>query len=264
MGLKNLMPPFLYRELEKNLPNTNRWAGDYNTWQEALNACKPYDAEGVVEKVKEASLKVKNGEADYESDSVRFNKKIEYAWPILTGLLWVAARNSGILNAVDIKGAFGRLYFQNQTFLKLIPEVKWTIIEETKFVEIGKKYFETQSLAFHDELETVLHFRPNVVLFSGTLQYLEDPFSVLDQVISAKVPHIIINDIPFIKGHSDRLTVQTVPSHIYDAAFPSWFFSEMKLLKILNLHYDIVADFKSRAVANLPSTFKGLILMKKK
>mgnify|MGYP001500873774 CR=1 FL=1 len=47
---------------------------------------------------------VKNGEAVYERDLVLFDY-IEFYWPVLSGVMWVAARNNGRLNVLDYGGS---------------------------------------------------------------------------------------------------------------------------------------------------------------
>ncbi len=65
------------------LKNGVGWSGDYSSWKSAQQHCVGYDAANILEKVKDAILKVKNGEAVYERDSVLFYK-IEYAYPLLS------------------------------------------------------------------------------------------------------------------------------------------------------------------------------------
>ncbi len=92
-----------------------RFEGDFATWEEASAQCAGYDAEDILAKVLAATLKVKSGEAACERDSVLFDD-IEYAWPVLAGLMWAAARNGGKLNVLDFGGALGSSYFQNRKF----------------------------------------------------------------------------------------------------------------------------------------------------
>ena len=47
-------------------------------------------------------MKVKKGEAVYERDSMIFDQ-IEYSWPVLFGLMWAAAQNSGYLKVLDLE-----------------------------------------------------------------------------------------------------------------------------------------------------------------
>ena len=71
-----------------------RFEGDFATWEEAKAQCTGYDAKDILAKVLAATLKVKCGEAAFERDSVLFDE-VEYAWPMLAGLMWAAARNGG-------------------------------------------------------------------------------------------------------------------------------------------------------------------------
>ena len=50
--------------------------------------------------VLDASLKVKNGVAAFERDSVLFDE-IEYSWPVTAELMHGAARSGGRVHVVD-------------------------------------------------------------------------------------------------------------------------------------------------------------------
>ena len=51
------------------------WFGDFPNWQAAQAACGGYDSDEIIEKVRVSALKVINGEAAFERDSVCFLKK---------------------------------------------------------------------------------------------------------------------------------------------------------------------------------------------
>ena len=93
--LKNWLSPRLLRlfSLKKGVT----WSGNYTSWAEAQKVSTGYDSQAILEKVKDALLKVKNGEAVYERDSVIFDE-IQYSWPLLAGLMWIAAQSGGELN----------------------------------------------------------------------------------------------------------------------------------------------------------------------
>src|ERR1700750_1379436 len=92
--LKQLIPPIFLTWLKK--AGKYGWSGDYKNWQEAKGLTQTYDDSLILEKVKLALLKVKNGEAVYERDSVLFNK-VQYSWPLLSALMWIYAQNKCIL-----------------------------------------------------------------------------------------------------------------------------------------------------------------------
>jgi hypothetical protein len=94
---RDWLPPVLVRWFRHVRGGGIRFEGDITTWEEANSHCTGYNAEEILAKVLASTLKVKHGEAAAERDSVLFDQ-IEYAWPVLAGLMWAAARSSGRLN----------------------------------------------------------------------------------------------------------------------------------------------------------------------
>jgi putative methyltransferase (TIGR04325 family) len=241
-------------------------SGDYHNWDEALAASKGYASEIILEKTKSALLRVKNGEAVYERDSVLFDE-IKYSWPVLAGLMWVAAGNGGRLNVLDLGGSLGSTYFQNRKFLQALPEVRWNIIEQAGHVETGKIWFEDDYLRFYAEIADCLEdTQPNVVLLSGILQYLENPHKVFNQIMALSSNHIIIDRTPFWDGPKDRLCVQKVPPSIYAVSYPCWIFSRPQFDAFLNETWQIITDFSSVESLEAPvkTVWLGLVLERKK
>jgi putative methyltransferase (TIGR04325 family) len=86
---------------------------DYFSWVEAMEHCVEDRTEKAeaLERLKDAYLKVKSGEAVYQRDSFIFDK-IQYSWPLLSGLLWIASLNNSSLNVLDFGGSLGASYYQ--------------------------------------------------------------------------------------------------------------------------------------------------------
>jgi putative methyltransferase (TIGR04325 family) len=265
---KELIPPLVMKaaaRLASRLGGgpAHGWFGDFATWQQAQAQSTGYDAGAILDKVKAAVLKVKNGEAAFERDSVLFDR-IEYTWPLLSALLWIAARQGGRLNIIDFGGSLGSTYFQNQAFLKQLPEVHWNIVEQAQFVETGKKYFADEVLHFFPSLADCIDQRkPDAVLLSSVLPYLEHPYQLLEEVIRHNFACLVFDKMPLIGGATDRITVQQVPPQIYAASYPAWFFSESKFLSFMSRRYEVLAEFTDPVQANIPSVFKGFIMYRK-
>lgn len=262
-----LITPPLFIHLINLLRNNQSYglSGDYRNWENALAASTGYDSELILEKTRISLLKVRKGEAVYERDSMLFDE-IQYAWPVLAGLMWVAARCSGRLNVLDFGGSLGSAYFQNRVFLSTIPEARWNIIEQPAHVQIGKTWFEDDRLHFYEDIADCLAAtQPNVVLFSGVLQYLEHPFKVFDQILTLPSPYVIIDRTPFWAGSKDRLCIQTVPPSIYPATYPSWIFSAEKFRAYMKTHWKLVAEFDGfdKLPAPVKTTWKGMIATKR-
>jgi putative methyltransferase (TIGR04325 family) len=215
------------------------------TWEEARKASTGYDTDLILNKVRDSLLKVKSGEAVYERDSVLFDE-IRYSWPLLAGLLWIASQKGGRLNLVDFGGSLGSTYYQNRKFLAHLEELRWNIVEQKKFVECGRRNFENGHLKFHEDLEEcVREQRPDAILFSSVLQYLEKPYDVLEKVLSLGFEFVLFDRTTFLEKGDDRITVQKVPPAIYEASYPAWFFNRGKFLDFFSRDYELMAEFEA-------------------
>jgi putative methyltransferase (TIGR04325 family) len=267
--IKLIMSPIIFQMAKRwggNYPTElNYLSGDYLNWDEAMAASEGYDSKIILEKTKAALLKVKNGEAVYERDSVLFDK-IQYSWPILAGLMWVAARFGGRLNVLDFGGSLGTTYFQNRIFLSTLPKVRWNIVEQAHHVETGKIWFEDDRLRFYMSIADCLaDTQPNVVHLGSVLQYLPMPHVFLSDLQRLPSDYIIIDRTPFWDGQNDKLCVQTVSPNIYPASYPSWIFSFSQFCSRLEKDWEIVEDFECISKLKAPVTIdsNGFILVRK-
>lgn len=241
--IESLIVRITHRFFQNGYYSSNKslsFKGDYSTWEDAQKNSTGYDSDLILNKVKESLLKVKEGKAAYERDSVLFYH-IEYSYPLLCGLLRVAAENGGYLNVLDFGGSLGSSYFQNRVFLSGLKKLKWNIVEQEKFVRVGKDYFEDKSLHFYNTIdECLVAQKPDVVLLSSVLQYIDVPYNVLSKILEQKIPYIIVDRTPFFDYGRDILTVQRVPLEIYDASYPAWFFDEQKFIDMVTCDYSLV------------------------
>jgi len=264
--IRLVTPPVLVHLAKRLLGNRQTdiygLSGDYRSWNEAMAASTGYDSGIILGKTKEALLKVKSGEAAYERDSVLFDE-IQYAWPLLAGLMWVAARNGGRLNVLDFGGSLGSTYFQNRVFLSALPGVRWNIVEQSSHVGIGKAYFEEDNLRFYAGMaECIADTQPNVVLLSSVLQYLERPYTIFHQILELSCDHIIIDRTPFWAGPTDQLCVQTVSPSIYPASYPSWIFSRPQFHSHIHEDWEIMVTFDNpdRLAGPVEFAYQGMII----
>ncbi|EPG75750.1 methyltransferase, TIGR04325 family [Leptospira fainei serovar Hurstbridge str. BUT 6] len=218
--------------------------GDFRSWTDALAECEGYDSPNILDQVKKSLLKVKSGEAVYERDSVLFDR-VEYSFPLLTGLLYAAVSESGRLSVLDFGGSLGSSYFQNRTFLDTLSSFRWSIVEQKHFVEEGIENFQDVSLNFYyTASECVLKERPNVLLLSSALPYLSAPYEILENLMSFGISYIIVDRTPFFLDEKpDRILVESVPPEIYDARYPIWFFNERKFLEFMDAKYMLKEEF---------------------
>lgn len=263
---KDWLPPIILRALRQRRGGGILFEGDYSTWEEAAAECTGYESESILAKVLSATLKVKRGEAVYERDSVFFNE-IHYAWPVTASLMWAAAQNAGRLDVLDYGGALGSSYFQNRAFLAGLQQVRWSVVEQAHYVEAGRVHIQDQTLRFYDSVENCyLEGKPNVILLSSVLQYLPKPKLILNSLFDIGAEFLVIDRTPFINSQgSEVIKVQHVPSSIYSATYPCWFFEIKDLIKFIETAgYSKIEIFESLDKLSNLATWQGLIFKKSK
>ena len=240
-----------------------KFTGDYDSWVDAAAHSTGYDAAVILERTCAALLKVKNGEAVFERDSVLFQQP-QYAFPVLAALLRAAVDADGRIAVVDFGGSLGSSYFQCRRFFPARAVVEWCVVEQAAHVACGREQFENKELRFFESIEDCMtKHRPDTLLLSSVLQYLPDPYSMLNRLLNCRLRHLIIDRTPFLVTARDRLTVQHVPDWIYPASYPAWFFNESRFVEAIgSAGYVLVSDFKgSDDISPLRESayFKGFI-----
>lgn len=262
---RDCLPPLAVRWLQWLRGGGIRFEGQYQNWSEASKHTTGYDADAILAKVLEATLKVKRGEAAFERDSVVFDQA-EYVWPVLAGLMWAAARNQGRLSVLDFGGALGSTYFQHRRFFGGLADVRWNVVEQAHYVKCGNAQIAEGSLQFYPDIAACLAEQtPNVVLLSSVLQYLPDPMATLDELERVGAQVMLIGRTPFSGTSAHHLLVQLVPASIYRASYPMWVLSESQFLSHLAQRWRVVSHYDEpegwvRSQEGLPFKFEGLIL----
>ncbi len=242
--VKAMIPDAMKASVKKIIRSSAKspWSGDFRSWEEAKSCSTGYDSSLILEKVKQSVLKVKNGEALYERDSVLFDS-IEYSNDVLELFINVLNEKNE-LNIVDFGGSLGSSYFQYSRLLNTTKPLHWAVVEQKHFVEAGKLEIEDDHLKFFCSVDDALSFASReILLLSSVLPYIEKPYELLEKLFSYKFWYIIIERTPFIKRETDRLTVQEVPREIYLASYPSWFFNETKFRKYFSNDYSQIREF---------------------
>jgi putative methyltransferase (TIGR04325 family) len=254
--IKEFLPPVVARKLSGLFYG---WHGRYRSWETAKAACTGYDTAGILAKVRGAALRVRDGEAAFERDSVLFDA-VEYSFPVLSALLWIAHENSGEISLIDFGGSLGSSYFQNRNFLRPLRRVSWNVVEQPHFVAVGNEEMANDQLRFYLSLDDCLREeRPDTIILSSVIQYIEKPYELLDRIIEARFKYVIIDRTPFLAKSDDRITIQKVHPAIYQATYPCWFFNKKKFVDYLSAEYEVITQFAALDRANIKSDFMGFI-----
>ncbi len=242
--LTDVFPPIILRGLLTVAGRRNKWTGNYPDWPSAVTASAGYNVDSIFHMVHKAASAVRDGKAIWERDSACFNYE-EYNWQLLACLMTVAARGGGALHVLDFGGALGSTYMQHRKLLAGLRDCSWSVVEQPHMVTCGKDEFTTDTLGFFFSIQQCFATRPvNVVLFSSVLQYLENPYELLKDVVNLAPTAIIIDRTP-LASYGERITVQHVPKSIYSATYPCRFLDRNRIEAILTDHRTLSPWFNS-------------------
>ena len=233
------------------------------SWREASANATGYDSDSILAKVIVATNKVTSGETKFERDGVTFDV-MHYPFPLIATLLRASTENRGQLTVLDFGGALGSSYYQCRDFLQGVNNLHWCVVEQAHFVESGSAHFATQNLSFFYQMKDVwTTHQPNVILFSGVLQYLPEPFVVLKEAIDSQVEYIIIDRTPFIEYGVSIISLQKVPTQIINSSYPVWLFNESEFKQIFSGKYSEITSFDALdgviGQGRLKANFKGIV-----
>lgn len=223
---------------DSNSSDKSGWFGNYPDWVSAQKDCVGYDNQNIFEKVKAATIAVKEGKAAFERDSVLF-QKTECDEQLLKQFKAIISANSNSIGVLDFGGSLGSVYFQYRHFLNT-ANIQWCVVEQAHFVSYGKQYLSDNQLKFYYTPSDCLSEIPiQVILLSSVLSYMEDPFKILNELISLSLPYIIIDRNLFLPNE-ERITKQVVPESIYKASYPCRILNEQKIIDTLSEKYEKV------------------------
>ncbi|MCG3203023.1 MAG: hypothetical protein NFCOHLIN_02926 [Gammaproteobacteria bacterium] len=240
--------------------NAIRYRGVYPDWESAVRAAGGYADEALFTCLEAAALSVNRGEAAWEQDGVVYDRVLDHSQMLLC-IARVALSRGGRLSVLDYGGALGSTYRQCQATLPEVSYLQWCIVEQPRFVASGRRHFQTSELVFEDSLERALrHGTPDAVILSSVLQYLKDPYGLLQSLMNVQIEYLIVDRHP-CSMTDEVLTVQVVPRRLYAASYPSWLFDESKFASQLGEQYDLLTEWEGKDPPirgpGIGATFKG-------
>lgn len=216
-------------DAEESYKSSNIWF-DVNVegWQQCADYEHGYADPDILKRASQAARDVLEGRAAFERDTVLFQDPT-VSHHVLCWLYYAATMCSGVLNVLDYGGAFGSVYLQHRRFLQHLTHT-WSIVEQPAFIDEGLKHFQSPHMRFFHTVEECMNAtEPNLLLLSGVLQCLQDPYAILDHMVSQNIPYILIDRTMARRGYPEQVAIQHVPAHIYKAAYPVWFLDAARI-----------------------------------
>lgn len=245
--LKDLAPPMLLRAWRGMVGRGISFHGNFDSWESARAASTGYDSEEILRSTRDAALKVTRGEARMDRDGVAFDH-LEFSYPVLAALLRSACARGGELSVLDFGGGLGTGYRQFKAFGAQPRRLRWCVVEQAQMVAAGREHFASDELSFFStSAEAAREAKPDVILLSSVLQYLPDPYSLLEELGSMGAASLVLDRTPCAGQSRDLLCVQKVPASIYRGSYPCWIFSRGKLESALAKRHVLRASFEDPA-----------------
>ena len=217
------LPPALRHAGNRLLGASMRYSGPFGTWADAVRATAGYADEAILARVIAATEAVLAGHADYEQDGIpmRGTPPPGHALPSL-----LAAARDGALRVVDFGGGLASHYLRWLPLLKGLDEISWCVVEQPHYVEAGRRLFsDLPQVRFVSEIEEASSFKPDAVLASSVLQYLESPLDTLHGLATLGARVIVLDRIPFSTDGRARILAQRTPAKLGRASYPLWMLS---------------------------------------
>ena len=240
------------------------FSGIYESWDSAKKDSLGYDDKKILKKVKHSTSLLLTKKAVYERDGILL-KKNDLPHQVLSTVLRASIENKHNCKVIDFGGSLGSTYYNNRDFLKNIKDLKWIVVEQNNFVKEGNKNFSNKIINFSNTIEEASRYlnKPNVIIASGSIQYLPNPYLLLEKIIQTKTDYIVIDRSPFLIKGKTKLTIQKIPKTIVDCSYPIWLFNETEFKKKFKKKYQEITTFDALdgvlGYGKLKAHYKGII-----
>jgi len=168
-------------------------SGTYNTWDDAKKNSDGYDSKEIFNKLVKTYDVLQTRKDFYEQDTVLTStprKPIE-----LIKQINLISKKYNELLIIDYGGSLGNVFRNNK---KDFPKnISWNIVEQEHIVEYGQN-LKINNINFFNNFEDIPNIsKHHIVLFSSSLQYLENPYTLLDKILRIRIPYVFFDLTPF-------------------------------------------------------------------
>ncbi len=230
--------------------------GEFARWEDAAALAGSYGAPAILERVVAASREVRDGAAAYERDGWAFTEPRLNA-PLVAALARTAP-SARRLRVLDFGGALGSLYWQHRGVVR-DGSLDWRVVEQPHYVSLGRSEFQGETLTFWPDVVAACQaWRPDLVVLSSVLQYLPEPWALLDTILALDAEWLFFDRLPLLETGTDRLTIEHVPPDLGGGSYPAWFLGETRFLATLQPRYATLDRFRSLLEGDTPETWNFL------
>ncbi|MEB3335635.1 MAG: methyltransferase, TIGR04325 family [Cyanobacteriota bacterium] len=200
--------------------------GPYPNHAAAMAQATGYDSPLVSQKVEEATRAVLEGRAGYERDGTAFATRPKLTiYEVLQPLI----REGSTI--ADFGGGLGGLFFNAPELFP--PSCRKLVIEQASMVEAGRRLARDHQLPLEFLTSEALDIPAvDVLVVSGVLQFLEDPWDCVRLLLHQANPAAVIIDRTAVGAGPSRWHVQTNPGYYNEeVSYPVQVLNRQQLLE---------------------------------
>jgi putative methyltransferase (TIGR04325 family) len=240
--LASLVPPALVRVFRRIRPGPYSVSGDYPQYDEALRAAGAlgYEEVAVVRTAVERHERFLTGRSAEEAGQgpLRIQALVARA---------LTRAEGNRFRVLDFGGALGVHHLAAEPLLAAArreTSIEWLVCETPAMAEVGRGQFSNDEVSFVSGLASA-EGRWNLVLASGSLQYVPDPVATFERLERLDHDLLALDRLPLLRSPQDRLAVQRTRDLAgRPLRYPVWLLSRERWLDIFRRRHDVLAAWR--------------------
>ena len=247
--IKKITPP-IFIEIVKGIFFSKKskygFHGNYTCWEEVSKQVTGWETDIIFDKINQSTNQLEKKDGSFERDG-EIISSTNQNFPLIYSLINSINIEKKELSIIDFGGSLGTHYKRYRQFINNGIKISWAIVEQKKYVDYAKKVNKNLELNFHYSISESLKINNYSTFFSsGTIQYIEKPYKLMDEIMEYNFSTIVFDRIFFLNDVNDRICIQTVnPKLFYHASFSVWLFNETKFKKHMSKKYTLILEFMS-------------------
>lgn len=247
--IKKITPP-IFIEMVKGIFFSKKskygFHGNYTCWEEVSKQVTGWETDIIFDKINQSTNQLEKKDDFFERDG-EIISSTNQNFPLIYSLINSINIEKKELSIIDFGGSLGTHYKRYRQFINNGIKISWAIVEQKKYVDYAKKVNKNLELNFHYSISESLKINNYSTFFSsGTIQYIEKPYKLMDEIMDYNFSTIVFDRMFFLNDVNDRICIQTVnPKLFYHASFSVWLFNEAKFKKHMSKKYTLILEFMS-------------------
>jgi len=208
----------------------------FSSFKEAFRKSESYGGTTFLSRRENEAKKIADGTFRLSPNDVeRFGLAFNNIKPMLD-----LRKDAETFRILDIGGCLGEQYIAFRHYLDSEIRLDWTVVDLPDVVSIANETIKNPDIRFFDDLNLCESESFDLIIMSGFVALLEDPYSMLDRAYGMDCDFMFLDGVPMIEaGEDDVMMVSDLTDYGY-VSYVLWAFSESKLNSYLLQRYQFM------------------------